>query len=41
MTIALPPYNIGKNGVLPRRWIKTKEQPVPPRTVMAVEFLTK
>ena len=41
MTIALPPYNIGKTGVLHARWIKTKEQPVPPRTVMAVEFITK
>jgi ribose transport system substrate-binding protein len=41
MTIALPPYNIGKTGVLHAKWIKTKEQPVPPRTVMAVEFITK
>ena len=32
---------VGENGVLHARWIKTKEQPVPPRTVMAVEFVTK
>lgn len=41
MTIALPPYDIGKTGVLHAKWLKTKEQPVPPRTVMQVSFITK
>jgi ribose transport system substrate-binding protein len=41
MTIALPPYEIGKTGVLHAKWIKTKERPVPPRTVMPVDFITK
>lgn len=41
MTIALPPYDIGKTGVLHAKWLKTKERPVPPRTVMPVSFITK
>ena len=41
MTIALPPYDIGKRGVLYVKWLKTKEQPVPARYVMPVSFITK
>lgn len=41
MTIALPPYDIGKRGVLHAKWLKTKEQPVPARYVMPVSFITK
>lgn len=41
MTIALPPYDIGKTGVLHAKWLKSKEKPVPARFVMPVSFLTK
>ena len=41
MTIALPPYDIGKMGVLHAKWLKTKEKPVEARTVMPVSFITK
>lgn len=41
MTIALPPYDIGKTGALYAKWLITKEKPVPPRTVMPVSFITK
>jgi ribose transport system substrate-binding protein len=41
MTIALPPYDIGKRGVLHAKWLKTKGQPVPARYVMPVSFITK
>jgi len=41
MTIALPPYDIGKMGVTHAKWLKTKERPVPSRTVMPVSFITK
>jgi ribose transport system substrate-binding protein len=41
MTIALPPYDIGKRGVTFAKWLKTKEQPVPARFVMPVSFITK
>jgi ribose transport system substrate-binding protein len=41
MTIALPPYDIGKMGATYAKWLITKEKPVPPRTVMPVSFITK
>lgn len=41
MTIALPPYDIGKTGALHAKWLITKEQPVPARFVMSVSFITK
>lgn len=41
MTIALPPYDVGKTGALHAKWLMTKEKPVPPRTVMPVSFITK
>lgn len=41
MTIALPPYDIGKTGVLHAKWLKSKEKPVPARFVMPVSFITK
>ena len=41
MTVALPPYDIGKTGVIYAKWLKTKEKPVPARTVMPVSFITK
>lgn len=41
MTIALPPYDIGKMGVQHAKWLIGKEKPVPPRTVMPVSFITK
>lgn len=41
MTIALPPFDIGKMGVQHAKWLITKEKPVPPRTVMPVSFITK
>jgi ribose transport system substrate-binding protein len=41
MTIALPPYDIGKRGVMFAKWLKTKEQPVPAQYVMPVSFITK
>jgi len=41
MTIALPPYDIGKTGVIFAKWLQTKEKPVPARQVMPVSFITK
>ncbi len=41
MTIALPPFDIGKLGVQHAKWLITKEKPVPARTVMPVSFVTK
>jgi ABC-type sugar transport system substrate-binding protein len=41
MTIALPPFDIGKMGVQHAKWLITKEKPVPARTVMPVSFITK
>jgi len=41
MTIALPPYDIGKTGVIFAKWLQTKERPVPARHVMPVSFITK
>ena len=41
MTIALPPYDIGRLGVVYGRWLKTGEMSVPVRSVMPVSFITK
>jgi ribose transport system substrate-binding protein len=41
MTIALPPYDIGKTGVIFAKWLRTKEKPVPALQVMPVSFITK
>jgi ribose transport system substrate-binding protein len=41
MTIALPPYDIGKTGVIFAKWLQTKEKPVPALQVMPVSFITK
>jgi ribose transport system substrate-binding protein len=41
MTIALPPFDIGKMGAQHAKWLITKEKPVPARTVMPVSFITK
>jgi ribose transport system substrate-binding protein len=41
MTIALPPFEIGKMGAQHAKWLITKEKPVPARTVMPVSFITK
>ena len=41
MTVALPPYDIGKMGATHAKWLISKEKPVPPRTVMPVSFITK
>lgn len=41
MTIALPPYDIGKTGVVFAKWLQTKEKPVPALQVMPVSFITK
>jgi ribose transport system substrate-binding protein len=40
MTIALPPYDIGKMGVTHAKKLLAKES-LPPRTVMSVSFITK
>jgi ribose transport system substrate-binding protein len=41
MTIALPPYDIGRMGVVYGKWLKTGEMSVPVRSVMPVKFITK
>jgi ribose transport system substrate-binding protein len=41
MTIALPPFDIGKMGAQHAKWLITKEKPVPARTVMPVSFITR
>jgi len=41
MTIALPPYDIGKMGVTHAKSLIAKDKPVPPLTVMPVSFITK
>jgi ribose transport system substrate-binding protein len=41
MTIALPPYDIGRLGVVYGKWLKTGEMSVPVRSVMPVKFMTK
>lgn len=41
MTIALPPYDIGRLGVIYGKWIMTGEISVPVKSVMPVNFITK
>jgi len=41
MTIALPPYDIGRLGVIYGKWIMTGEISVPVKSVMPVKFITK
>jgi ribose transport system substrate-binding protein len=41
MTIALPPKDIGRMGVLYAKWLKSGEISVPVRSVMPVQFITK
>jgi len=41
MTIALPPYDIGRLGVIYGKWLMTGEMSVPVRSVMPVSFITK
>lgn len=41
MTISLPPYDIGRLGVVYGKWLKTGEMSVPVRSVMPVSFITK
>jgi ribose transport system substrate-binding protein len=41
MTIALPPYNIGRLGVIYGEWLMTGEMSVPVKSVMPVSFITK
>jgi len=41
MTIALPPKDIGRMGVLYAKWLKSGEMSVPVRSVMPVQFITK
>jgi ribose transport system substrate-binding protein len=40
MTIALPPKDIGRMGVLYAKWLKSGEISVPVRSVMPVQFIT-
>ena len=41
MTIALPPYDIGRMGVIYGKWVMTGEMSVPVQSVMPVSFITK
>jgi ribose transport system substrate-binding protein len=41
MTIALPPYDIGRMGVIYGNWLVTGEMSVPVKSVMPVSFITK
>lgn len=41
MTIALPPYDIGRMGVIYGKWVMTGEMSVPVKSVMPVSFITK
>jgi len=41
MTIALPPYDIGRMGVIYGKWLMTGEMSVPVKSVMPVSFITK
>jgi ribose transport system substrate-binding protein len=41
MTIALPPYDIGRLGVIYGKWLMTGEMSVPVKSVMPVNFVTK
>lgn len=41
MTISLPPYDIGRLGVLYAKWLKASEMSVPVKSVMPITFLTK
>jgi len=41
MTIALPPYDIGRLGVIYGKWLMTGEMSVPVNSVMPVNFVTK
>jgi len=41
MTISLPPYDIGRLGVIYGKWLMTGEMSVPVKSVMPVSFITK
>jgi ribose transport system substrate-binding protein len=41
MTIALPPYDIGRLGAIYGKWLMTGEMSVPVKSVMPVNFVTK
>ena len=41
MTISLPPYDIGRMGVIYGNWLITGEMSVPVKSVMPVSFITK
>jgi ribose transport system substrate-binding protein len=41
MTMALPPYDIGRMGVIYGKWLMTGEMSVPVKSVMPVSFMTK
>ena len=41
MTIALPPHDIGRMGVLYAKWLTTGEMSVPVQSVMPVQFITR
>ena len=41
MTIALPPYDIGRLGVVYGKWLMSGEMSVPVLSVMPVSFITK
>jgi len=41
MTISLPPYDIGRLGVLYAKWLKAQEMSVPVQSVMPITFITK
>ena len=41
MTIALPPKDIGRLGVIYAKWLKSGEISVPVRSVMPVQFITQ
>lgn len=41
MTVALPPYDIGRMGVIYGKWLMTGEMSVPVKAVMPVSFITK
>jgi len=40
MTIALPPKDIGRLGVIYAKWLKTGEISVPVKSIMPVQFIT-
>ena len=41
MTIALPPYDIGRMGVIYGKWLMKDEISVPVRSIMSVSFITQ